>query len=517
MITSPKSYSEILNDIKRNPDAGLSSVVKMVNPDTEPIFIIDSNSRTITVPKELETIGVSGDHNAETVYFEIDRYFDAFDLKNLTCIIQYRNALRQEYISICDPNEYIEINEDGVSKIRFGWTVGQTVTAAPGAVDFAVRFFETQDTNANGQFDIEEKELLYSLNTKPAKVFVAQGLNVTDNPEYNPVPEPITETLTAIKKVVDQFSEVQGNIQFSALHDKPVINNVEIEGVDKKPGGYTSAELKLVGQDDFLDNFKANTSIANSELEFQTIEEVLNATNIFQPYLTAENIDKELRAGSTNAIQNQAVYAKFEALKSELGDSVYIPIEILSFDNNIKIKEKGDTVTSVTFNYSFNQVPNSLMLQINENPSEAIATTSNSFTKTNLELKADTIFLLSASDKKNHTETKVSNLKFLNGVYYGAVSSPDIYDSTFILSLNKKLQPDHHGVFNVDAKEDQYIYYCAPSAYGYPLLSVNGLIGGFEKVNVEPVAFTNSFGYTENYDVYKSDYFNLGETLVKVE
>ena len=85
------------------------------------------------------------------------------------------------------------------------------------------------------------------------------------------------------------------------------------------------------------------------------------------------------------------------------------------------------------------------------------------------------------------------------------------------LSLNKKLQPDHHDVFNVDAKEDQYIYYCAPSAYGYPFLSVNGLIGGFEKVNVEPVAFTNSFGYTENYDVYKSDYFNLGETLVKVE
>ncbi len=504
MITSPQSYNEILDSIKNNPDMGLGSVVKMVNPDTEPIFVIDSNKRTITVPKELQTIGVAGDHNAETVYFEIDRYFDSYDLKQLACLVQYRNAIEDEYIFMCDPNEYVVVDEDGASKIRFGWTVGQTVTAAEGMVEFAVRFFT-----------LEDSELVYSFNTKPAIVQVARGLNVTANPAYNPVPEPIVQKLDALKEIVDNISEVQGSIQYSKLNDLPKINNVTLLGVDQKAGGYTSAELKLVGDDNFVESFKAHSSIASNTQTFTTIDEVLKATTIFNPYLTANDIDATLSSTSTKAIQNKAVYKKFEEMKQELGDSVYIPIEVLSFYNDVLIAEKGSKVTSVTFNYTFNQVPNALTLQLNDGDAEQLAVEGNSYTKTDLSLTSDAMFTLTASDKKEHSDSLVSEIRFLNGVYFGAAAETDTYSNSFILGLEKVLSSDHDVTFTVNAGEGQYIYYCAPSAYGNPFISVNGLVGGFEKV--QTVNFINSYNHVESYDIYRTHYDNLGSTFVVVE
>ena len=70
-------------------------------------------------------------------------------------------------------------------------------------------------------------------------------------------------------------------------------------------------------------------------------------------------------------------------------------------------------------------------------------------------------------------------------------------------------------MFEIDAPDVQYIYYCTPTAYEEPKLSVSGLIGGFEKV--QTINFTNSNNYTESYDIYRSEYNGLGLTTVKVE
>ncbi|MCI7444657.1 MAG: hypothetical protein MSA89_16540 [Clostridium sp.] len=51
-------------------------------PVDEEVFVIDANTRTITVPPSFKKNGISvkGDEIAEILYFEIDRYFDATDL-----------------------------------------------------------------------------------------------------------------------------------------------------------------------------------------------------------------------------------------------------------------------------------------------------------------------------------------------------------------------------------------------------------------------------------------------------
>ena len=63
------SYIEDLNHINRK--------YTILPLDEEP-FVIDANTRTITVPKSFKTNGISvqGDEAAETIYFIIDRFFD---------------------------------------------------------------------------------------------------------------------------------------------------------------------------------------------------------------------------------------------------------------------------------------------------------------------------------------------------------------------------------------------------------------------------------------------------------
>ncbi len=518
MITSPQSYEDILEGIKNSNPSG-DITVTMVNPDTEPIFKVDLNKRTITIPKELQIIAVEGDHNAETIYFETDRYFDNYDLSDLVCVVQYINPENDEYLANCVVNTYLE-NEN---KIRFGWTITQNVTGTPGKVTFAIRFYK-----------VENQEIVYSLNTQPATVTIADGLYLMANEEFNTTATDIEASLgrlqssaNAIREGLEQLEKANNYVN---INNKPKVNGVELAA----NANNTAAELGLVDIDDIISRIQEKSSAS-----------VMATFNSFDNLL-AELTDTTLNDRSKNAVQNKVVNAKFVeiegnvnkkfqnldtqfttindqfkdindefgVIREEIGNSVYIPIEIISFSNNVKTVEKGNTVTEITFNYSFNQIPNELVLSFNEEANYP-SVESSSFTKTGLELKEDTIFTLVASDKKSHNEIMTSNIEFLNGVYYGSSSEPELYDNAFILALNKTLQKKHGSSFNTEALDSQYIYYCAPTAYGIPRLSVSGLVGGFEKV--QTINFTNSYGYEESYDVYRSEYSNLGSTLVKVE
>lgn len=76
MITSSHEYMQRLQDIQNQDN--LKELVML--PSDEPRFIIDANERTISIPDGFTFLGVLNDHNAETVYFEIDRYYDQTDL-----------------------------------------------------------------------------------------------------------------------------------------------------------------------------------------------------------------------------------------------------------------------------------------------------------------------------------------------------------------------------------------------------------------------------------------------------
>ena len=110
--------------------------------------------------------------------------------------------------------------------------------------------------------------------------------------------------------------------------------------------------------------------------------------------------------------------------------------------------------------------------------------------------------------------SKTASIQWLNGVYTGAAEAPATIDSSFILTLTKSLQSGKGKTFTVNAATGQYIWYACPVRYGAPNFNVGGFDGGFSKVAT--LDYTNAVGYTEEYQVWRSDNAGLGSTTVKV-
>ena len=162
MVTQPEEYRQRLLDIQNSTEVSYTTI-----PSEEPKFKIDLKNRSITVPKEFEFLGTKNEHNAETVYFEIDRYFDKIDLSEHTCIIQFEN--NQKNGGLYPVTVIDKESEEG--KLIFGWEIKDDVTALAGDVLFAVRFYSIDENN----------KFTYNLNTLIGKSVILDTLDV-DNP-----------------------------------------------------------------------------------------------------------------------------------------------------------------------------------------------------------------------------------------------------------------------------------------------------------------------------------------------
>lgn len=186
----------------------------------------------------------------------------------------------------------------------------------------------------------------------------------------------------------------------------------------------------------------------------------------------------------------------------------YEPITINTFSNNRGTVEMGSTVTDVTLTWDINKTPTELTLD-----GEPVTVTDESKQLTGQTITQNKTYTLIAKDEKDATSQKTTSITFLNGVYWGAKEAPSAIDSVFILTLTKGLQGNKSKTFTVNAAANQYIYYAVPSRYGEVSFNVGGFDGGFTKV--QTLDFENASGYTESYDVYRSDNASLGNTTVK--
>ena len=134
-------------------------------PLDEPRFVIDADSRIIEVPIEFSHNGLSvqGDHTAEVVYFEIDRFFDAMDLSSCDCFIQWRNANTDEGWSVAYA---FDITEE---KIIFGWILSDSITEKTGSIEFAIRFIKR---------DSQSGIITYSFSTLTATCAIKPALDM---------------------------------------------------------------------------------------------------------------------------------------------------------------------------------------------------------------------------------------------------------------------------------------------------------------------------------------------------
>lgn len=186
------------------------------------VLVIDPNSRAITIPASFSRNGVSvtGDELAETLLFEIDRFFDITDLVTTDIYVQWTNPAGQEGASKITMVDY----NSKPGKLLFGWPLTSKVTVenanqTNGQLKFAVRFFKRDPGG----------KIYYSFNTLPATVTIKQAL-YTDWNDTIEIDDPAQELKLAIENgPASDGPEPQVPVFFTDLHEVRYLNEGDLD------------------------------------------------------------------------------------------------------------------------------------------------------------------------------------------------------------------------------------------------------------------------------------------------
>lgn len=226
------SYIEDLNHINRK--------YTILPLDEEP-FVIDANTRTITVPKSFKTNGISvqGDEAAETIYFKIDRFFDATDLDMMDIYVQWRSSEIDEEGNPVEKVSPIWVKdiESQPGYIIFGWPISSKATVTDGKIQFSVRFYK---------YDRETERLTYSLSTLTCVAEIKPSLNFDLPGIIKDGKERIDDATNLINNRFVNSTGITGGTPAAEplfvkdLEGKPFVdekgNNVKEAFLDKKTG-----------------------------------------------------------------------------------------------------------------------------------------------------------------------------------------------------------------------------------------------------------------------------------------
>lgn len=307
----------------------------------------------------------------------------------------------------------------------------------------------------------------------------------------------LEETIESYQESDEVIREELGN-QLSELTDTLNTKVTELEEADQQINKGFNEALEVIEL-----NYKEADKVLQSE--FQT--QLENTEESFNNSIT--EIRTTLASEEQNGLMSSEDKVAFEVMKTQLADLLYNPINIISFTNNHNIVEIGSTINEITLSWNINKTPTSLTLDDID-----LSVTDRTRVLNDLNITTNHSFTLNAVDERNTVSTKTTSINFVNGIYYGAASIPDIYDSSFILNLHKTLRASKLTLFTVDARENEYIYYCLPIRLGNCTFTVGGFTGGFELINT--IDFINASGYSESYYIYKSVNEGLGVTSIQV-
>ena len=127
------SLDELLNTLSAEPDDYLHDSVQ---------FMIDENLRIIAIPSDGVVAGVVGDKNVNHINFQMQRYYNGFDMSTFSARIKYINAGGEANVSTVTD---MTIEND---ILLFTWLVDSDVTKYSGTVAFSVNLYknETSET-----------------------------------------------------------------------------------------------------------------------------------------------------------------------------------------------------------------------------------------------------------------------------------------------------------------------------------------------------------------------------------
>ena len=215
----------------------------------------------------------------------------------------------------------------------------------------------------------------------------------------------------------------------------------------------------------------------------------------------------------TSEIEHDGTERNGDTLKDIIDGLLYVPLQIPSFTLSTPIYEMGQSVASLSFNWTFNKaVVSQSIAGVNYSSGPMAIGLRTIIGTISPAITTDSVYTLTANDGTNTVNRNVT-ARFLNKMYFGARTAATI-DSNFIKSLaNAQFAESRARTFTVNAGASQYIYFAYPTRFGVATIFVGGFETTFEQ---SVVSFTNDSGFTENYYVYKSFQPNLGSSNVIV-
>ena len=206
----------------------------------EPLFEIDANSRVISVPAEFKKNGIAvvGDHQAETVYFKIDKYFDYQSFYDLLqgddkgkVVINWSFTPAGSKVATDVQSVYAFGPSDDLEPgyLIFGWIIDKDMTVNAGTLTFSVQFFHT----------INGDDLDYSFNTLTASVAVGSTLKMKAPSE---VKDNSTTLGLRLKNSAYRVDAIEGPVEPSWIEDLEEMVNMPFNADD------TQSTLNLVAE-----------------------------------------------------------------------------------------------------------------------------------------------------------------------------------------------------------------------------------------------------------------------------
>lgn len=156
------NYDSLQQLISNNP------IELMEIPPEEPIYFIDLSTRTIDGPS---FVGVKEEHNAELIYFKVDRGYDLVDLAGTSCVVQYETINKstgKTYQGVYVVPAYDITSFENY--IIFAWDISKSVTQSATDIKYNIRFFQVNDNN----------EIIFNLNTLTTTTKVLDSLYFSD-------------------------------------------------------------------------------------------------------------------------------------------------------------------------------------------------------------------------------------------------------------------------------------------------------------------------------------------------
>lgn len=321
MKTNADEYMRRLADIQNQ----FNSPSLVMLPTDEPRFIIDANERTISIPDGFTFLGVLNDHNAETVYFEIDRYYDQTDLSKKTCIVQYKSRANKH-------GGFYPVTKLDITtvpgKIIFGWEVQNDATSCPGDLEFSVRFYSTKQDDDRIIFS-------YNFNTEVAVLPVKDGLDTIEKAvqiESGEV-QSLTDKFTGLLKYA---KEVQERVESVDIVTLDAINAANTATQKAKEAASSEAIATEKANAAKISETNAASSAASAK---ENADKALSVASPPDKTLTQENVPAEAKT-TGDALKDR--YTKSEAdAKFSLNPATANTLGGIKIGTNLTISEDG--------------------------------------------------------------------------------------------------------------------------------------------------------------------------------